>query len=217
MTPSSAVRAPPGLYLDTAQICSSAVIQAAKAAGYLGIERYVPLPRNSTANDITEAELDRILGAELLSLPIQHVRLPGWNPIDHDGEEDARIACAYAQMVGYPAGIHLLLDLEGINGSGLSTMTFAIGWQKVVREEGFKAALYVGYSVPLHPIDLYMLPGFDQYATDAGNRQVATRGTSMKQKAGIVIYGTKFDPDEIAPDLLGDVPYFASAIATDVA
>jgi hypothetical protein len=217
MIPSTALLAPPGKYLDASSIVNDIAIKAVKAAKYLGIARYVPLPGVSAAEDISEAELDRILGADLLSWPVQHSRYSGWDPADHDGEADARVACAHAKAAGYPPGVHMALDLEGIWGSGLSTIVFAKGWQHVVLEEGFRAMLYVGYGVPLHPLDLYSLPGFDQYWSDAGNRDVDVRGCSIHQKQSLSLAGVKFDADIVAPDRLGALPYVASAVITQVA
>ena len=170
-----------GPWVDTAYPLSSYVISALVSAGKIGVCRYVPLPDNSSAGDISRAEVAMICGAGLELLLVQHVRLPGWDPAHHDGDTDAAAALAKANEVGYPHGCHLFLDLEGINGSAFATINFAVDWQHTLIAGLFRAGLYVGYGVPLYAEDLYELPGFDCYWSDAANRQVATRGFAIKQ------------------------------------
>src|SRR5271167_4491426 len=112
---------------------------------------------------------------------------------------------------GYPDGAHVFLDLEGIDGTAFSTIKFATDWQREIVFAELKAGLYVGYAVPLHPQDLYDLPGFDCYFSDAADRQVATRGTAILQGKEVVIAGVKFDEDLMRPDLLGGLPFSCKA------
>lgn len=218
-----AVQAIPGPYVDSAWPCGSPHLIAA-LKGYtppgkillapkLGIGRYVPLPGVQSGGDITALELQALTAAELLVFLVQHVRYPGWDPTQHDGAKDGQHAADHALAVGYPAGAHLYLDLEGVGMMGTvgSTTAFASDWQRAVLAAGFRAGLYVGYAVPLSATDLFMLRGFNSYWSDAGPRVVAKRSFAIKQGKTVTIDGVKFDEDDVRPDLLGELPYFAGA------
>jgi hypothetical protein len=216
---SAAARA--GDWLDTDQPLSDAVLTDIAAAGYEGVWRYVPLPNNPSLLDISAGELSRICAAGLQCGLIQHPRSPAYNRLpDHDPELDARTAVSFALAAGYPEGCHLGLDFEGLLGTEVVAFTcntpsvcvqWAGFWQTVAREGGYRALLYVGYDVPLNASELFMLPGFDSYWSDAGHRAVATRGCAIAQGAKVTIHGVKFDRDVLAPDLLGDVPMVCQA------
>ena len=196
-----------GSWVDTDYPLSSYVVSALVSAGRIGVCRYVPLPGNDSAGDISKTELEIICGAGLELLLVQHPRNPGWNPANCSGDADAASALSKATEVGYPHGAHIFQDLEGINGSAAVTIGFAVDWQHTILAGLKQAGLYVGYGVPLHPLDLYELPGFNSYWSDAGNRQVATRGTAILQGPEVTIGGVKFDLDAVRLDLLGAVPF----------
>lgn len=217
MIASVAALALPGTHVDTDQVCSDAVLDALKAKGVLGVIRYVPLPRNAPTYDISAAELQRILAHGMQSTWVQHVRGGMWNPADHDGEADARVACAHAKLAAYAPLIHGIMDLEAVSGTSTATIRYATDWQRVTIGEGFKAMLYVGFSTTLSADQLYDLHGFDSYMSDAANRRVSRRGTSIVQGKGVTIAGTAFDLDTVRPDLLGELPHFATAVPVQVA
>lgn len=212
-----------GNWLDTDQPLADPVLADIAAAGYQGVIRYVPLPNNPTLLDISAGELERICaatradGLRLQCLLIQHPRLPAnCDLTKHSPQLDGQTAAQWCASVGYPAGCHLGLDCEGLAGaSGELTavntpdvcIAWASVWQHVVIEAGFRAMLYEGYDVPLTPVQLYQLPGFDQYWSDAGHRRIDTRGVSITQGGEVVIHGVKFDRDVVRPDLLGDAPW----------
>jgi hypothetical protein len=214
-----AVLATPGAYVDTNTRLAGLEARALKAAGKLGVFRYVPLPgesnrRYAKANDISSDELKSILDEGLLLGLVQHVRTgPGdlWRPSDHSSSEDAAAAAGWALQEGYPEGCHLYLDLEAVNDTRVATIAYCVGWQRALMSYGFKAGLYHGYSVPLGAVDLYDLPGFDTYWSDAGNRLVSVRGNSIVQGPQVVIAGVKFDEDTMVKDALGEVPYLCAA------
>ena len=205
-----ASKAAPGHYVDTGYPCSASVVTAVTASRILGIGRYVPLPGLAGHRDISVDELARITGAGLACWLVQHVRFPGWDPGAHDGAVDAQAALAAAKAAGYPSGAHLFLDLEGITGSGTSTAAFADAWSGAVTAAGYLAGLYVGYAVPLSPQQLYELPGYDCYWSDAGHRLAATRSFAIEQGHSVTIAGVEFDTDIVVPDALGGLPVMAS-------
>jgi hypothetical protein len=182
------------------------LISALVSIGKVGVIRYVPLPGDDSAGDITKTELENICSAGLELMLVQHPRYAGWKPSSHSGDADAAAALARAEEVGYPHGCHLFLDLEGINDSTFATINFAVDWQHTLIAGLLSAGLYVGFSVPLHPVDLYEIPGVNSYWSDPADRQVATRGTAILQGPSVTIAGVKFDVDGVRKDKLGSLP-----------
>jgi len=213
----AAVRARPGSIVDTDVKLSTELVQQIRAAGYLGVARYVPLPNNSPAGDIDAKELASILDGGLGLLLVQHVRKPGWNPGAHSGDADAHMALEFARASGYMPSGHIFLDLEGIAGTGPDTKAFAEAWAAVIAAGGYSAGCYVGYDVPLNAQELYDLHTINSYWSDAGPRAVARRGFAIKQHPEIKIAGVAFDPDTIQVDGCGDTPFWTIATSDNVA
>jgi hypothetical protein len=202
--------------VDTDAKLTPAVIAQVAAKGYAGVVRYVPLPGVKADNDIDAGELQAIVDGGLAAMLVQHVRYPGWNPAMCSGQGDALAAIETAKTAGYLPGGHIFLDLEGIDGSAADTKVFAEQWGATIVQAGYCAGCYVGYGVPLNAVQLYNLHDFHSYWSDAGPRQVATRGFAMKQKGpAVTIGGIRFDPDTMQPDRLGDMPFWMIARAAD--
>jgi hypothetical protein len=199
-----AVPATPGHWLDTDSPLSDATLAALVSAGIVGVFRYVPLPGNNPMLDISPAELERICAHGLQCSLVQHVRGPGlWRPADHDGAADARTAAGHALGCGYPKGAHLAQDLEACQGTANESDKYTSDWGTACNTAGFPHRLYVGYSTNLSAVDLYDLHTPNSYWSDAGHREVATRGVDTQQGSTVSIGGISFDTDLVAPDLLG--------------
>ena len=210
-----AVQASPGLYVDSDWPCGTqSILSALDARDYLGLGRYVPLPgyENSTG-DITSLELQSICARPTCNRVwlVQHPRNPGWDPTRENPELDAKVAVARARGVSYAQGAHLFVDLEGFGAevTGPQVIAYAARWQHVVIAEGYRAGAYVGYAVRASASDLYeLLPG-DCYwsAFNLGAFVVAKRGYAIKQQSTITVAGVGFDPNRVAPDELGGMPW----------
>jgi hypothetical protein len=201
-----------GNIVDTSAKLTAPVIQQVAAGDYIGIVRYVPLPGLSAAQDIDAAELRTILDAGLGVMLVQHVRFPGWDPRNRSGKTDALAAIEQAEVAQYLSGGHIFLDLEGIKGTAQDTKRFAEDWAATIVDAGYCAGCYVGFGVPLNAVQLYNLHDIHSYWSDAGARSVATRGFAMKQMVPEVqIGGIGFDVDAVAPDRLGDMPFWMIA------
>jgi hypothetical protein len=215
-----AKQATQGLWFDTSTKLTAVTARLMRAKGYVGAFRYLPLPSNSPAGDIDLAEASLITAASLELGLIQHVRFPGWDPTKQSGTVDAGIACFYAMGAGAKSGSHLFLDFEGarVGATVAQCKIYIEAWAASVIAHDYKAGLYVGYQIPLGPVDLYDLHGIDCYWSDFGHRQVATRGCAIvQQNPDIVVAGLKIDEDKIQPDLLGDLPWVTAAGPTSAA
>jgi hypothetical protein len=207
--------------VDTNAKLTAQSAQQLAAATYQGsaiefIARYVSLGAPSPG-DITGDEVNAILAAGLALLLVQHVRNPGWTPSGAQGTSDGQHAAAHASSVGYAAGAHLVMDLEGVAAGtpAQAVIDHVNGWASAVIQAGYQAMLYVGYEAILTPQQLYeALPDIHRYWSDFGNRSVATRGFCMKQVSGTThLAGVPFgiDPDQITADAKGDRPTWMEA------
>lgn len=192
-------------WVDTSVPVSADVCTSVRARGYAGVVRYVPLPRNSPAWDISAAELQRLTLGGVQVLLVQHSRSPNWRPALCSGSDDALIAISSARLVGYPDDAHLYCDCEGPHATTAEMTAYLNAWSTSVLAAGYRAGLYVGYGVPLDGDQLYELPGFTSYWSDAGHRHVSRRGCAMVQGGEVHIAGTLFDENDLAPDALGEI------------
>jgi Domain of unknown function (DUF1906) len=211
-------RATPGKWCDTSSPLTRAAAEELRRLGYLGVYRYLPLPGNDASRDLTRAELAMLLEVGLEVGAVQHVRgfppaHPFWSPAEHDALEDAATAIQAARRAGLPDGVHLFQDLEAVDGSQSDTSGYTVRWGHTVRMSGYAAGLYVGYSVPLAPLDLYGLPDVDCYWSDPGRRVVAKRGCAILQGRSLASSGVlpPIDEDLVQIDALGGLPVVASA------
>jgi Rv2525c-like, glycoside hydrolase-like domain len=201
-------RIPTGKIVDTRAKLTSANVLSLVGAGYSGVVRYVPLPGLTGSGDIDAVECQAIVTGGLGLMLVQHSRYPGWNPAAHKGAEDAAAALERASAAGYLPGAHIFVDLEGIKGTAHATIVYANEWADAIVSAGYRAGCYVGYQVPLTPIQLYDLHDVDSYWSDFGQRSVATRGFAIKQHQQTYIDGLPFDLDDVAPDHLGETPFW---------
>jgi hypothetical protein len=212
-----------GTHVDTIAQITPSLAQAIVAAGHKGVFRYVPFaepdgsPQTDRSSFIHGVELGCILDAGLQCGLVSDVRSPPWLPKVCSGANDGRVASDWARSVGYPDGANLWLDWEGVAGTVADATTYLDAWSAAVSTGGFAPSLYVGYSAILSPTQLYDLVGFATYWQASGS-QVATRGFAIRQMgAEIKIAGVGFDVDDVAPDLLGDLPHVAGVASPSVA
>lgn len=200
---------------DTDAKLTATSARAIRAATHNGapiefVARYVGISSEGKG-DLDPEETSAILAAGLLLLVVQHVRMPGWTASGQLGALDGGFAARNAVLAGYPPGmldadgraLSLVLDLEGVRNSGADVADHCNEWARVVRGVGYSPVLYVGYACGLTPAELYALPGFDRYWSDAGPRSVTTRSFAMKQGPTVNAGGVRVDIDVAGPDELG--------------
>lgn len=162
--------------------------------------RYVSLGTPSTA-DITVAERDAILGAGWLLGLVQHVERPSWQADPATGMAHGAAAVAHARLVGYPAGAHLGLDMEGLGNADAPVMGYVVAWADAVHAAGYRVLMYVGYDdgLSLGAHKALQDGGYvDAWWSDFGQRQLP-EGCSwaIQQHAQTTVAGIAVDPDEI--------------------
>jgi glycoside hydrolase-like protein len=175
--------------------------------------RYVPLPGNSSAQDIDAREMEGLNDEGLVVVLVQHCRRgvevrPGvwlWEASAGQGALDGDTAARAARAAGHAPGASLGLDLEAVANIGQPVIDHCQAWAESASSFGFQPFLYVGFSCGLSPQQLYDLHGIDRYMSDAGPRSVVTRQFCCKQYTTQTVAGIQIDPDHCYPDLLGGV------------
>ena len=118
MLPGRVTSAPPGLHgIDTSGVLNEEHCQAAKSRGFSFCIRYVSRTARQSASDLSEAEARTILSAGLALMPVQHVAREGWSPTKQLGTTFGKNAAAHVFHIGFPQGVNVWLDLEGIKPS----------------------------------------------------------------------------------------------------
>ena len=171
----------------------------ASPRAFLG--RYVSLG-NPSPSDITPDERDGVFAAgwQWLLL-VQHVEYPHWSTSAAVGDQHGAAAVRHAQLVEYPAGCHLAVDIEGVGTPGSPTYDYLACWAAPVHRAGYKVLCYDGYDDGL-PLDLkarLTAAGIvDAWWSDFGPRSLPDgQRFAVKQHAQTKVAGIDVDPDEV--------------------
>lgn len=137
--------------------------------GYKFCLRYVSRGVESP-NDLSESEATGILNAGLALMPVQHVRKAGWSPNQALGQQDGQAAVANAQSIGFPEGVNVWCDLEGVGSSAgtQDVIDYCSAWYDAVSAAGYVPGLYVGANPSLTGDQLDALP-FQHYWRSPSN------------------------------------------------
>jgi hypothetical protein len=202
--PGSVVSATPGLHgFDANTVLTAANCRAAKAQGFSFCIRYVSRQSTQPVGDLSAAEAGIILNAGLALMPVQHVASSGWSPSQTLGVTNGQNAATHAQAIGFPAGVNLWLDLEGVKSSAThqSVIDYCNAWFGEVAGAGFVPGIYVGASAILTADELFWRLRTKHY-WKSGSRvpPIPQRDYQMIQK---IIKNDKMDGVSIDRDLTG--------------
>ena len=139
--------APPGLHgFDTSAVLDGGHCQFAKARGFSFCIRYVSRDERESLGDLSEAEARTILNAGLALMPVQHVAREGWSPTKLLGAAYGKNAAAHVLQIGFPPGVNVWLDLEGIkvSTSHRAVIDYCNAWIAEITSAGFVPGVYVG-------------------------------------------------------------------------
>lgn len=187
------------------------------ANGYRFAVRYVSreTPR---ANDITATEFAMLLQAGLGVMLVQHVESEtSWMPTDDKAKHYGDTAAAHAQLVGYPKGATLWLDLEGVSLMATADLvaSYCNRWHDRVTAAGYEGGVYVGWHCGLTADQLYRrlrAARFWAAFNLNADQRPAMRGVCMQQSAGQPPAGVPFpiDINTVTGDRLGGLPTLAA-------
>jgi glycoside hydrolase-like protein len=202
---------PRGWSFDTDWKFTQVTAAALLAAPYVGtpkraVLRYVSLGAPS-ASDITVVERDAVFAAGWQALGlVQHVELPHWIASPQNGQQHGAAAVAHAQLIGYPTGCHIGVDIEGLGNAGAPVQQYVSAWATEVNGAGYLTLPYDGYddgmpaAVKLALVAAGLVRTGDWWS-DFGPR-VLPAGLlwALKQHSQITLGGVEIDPDEILVD-----------------
>jgi hypothetical protein len=146
-----------GFDADT-PIPSSAAQQFA-SQGYTFCVRYLSRTQGQLPGDLSANEANAILSAGLALMSVQHVRGEGWSPTAALGQQDGTNAGYNAGEIGFPAGVNVWCDLEGVNPASVppDVIGYCNAWYDGVAAAGFVPGLYVGANCILDGQQIYDL------------------------------------------------------------
>ncbi|HUN92011.1 MAG TPA: glycoside hydrolase domain-containing protein [Burkholderiaceae bacterium] len=200
--------APPGqMGFDADEPISADAAAAFAAEGFVFCLRYLSRSTPNAAGDLSAAEAAGILGAGLALMPVQHVSRAGWIPSVAIGQQYGAAAVANAQAVGFPPGVNVWVDLEGVapGTPADAAIGFCNAWFQVVSAAGYLPGLYVGHAHVLDSEQLFWDLKCKSYWRAGGETaDVDQRGYQMVQRIpGGKIADIGYDLDVTRNDALG--------------
>ena len=138
-----------------------------------------------------------------------------WTPSFTKGTRNGNTAAAEAERLGFPWGITIWCDVEGV-AAGTSSQTvidYCNRWHEAVSKAGYVPGIYVGYHARLSPRQLYRSLRFTHYwgAYNLNADQYPeVRALQMKQaqpsSKSMLGVGFSYQTDRISADGLGGRP-----------
>jgi Domain of unknown function (DUF1906) len=169
--------------------------------------RYLAFGPNQGKGDLTRSEANDILDAGLALMPVQHPRNPGWLPTGALGTSDGFNAVKNAESVGFPIGMNVWVDLEGVaaTSSIADVIAYCSNWANQVQTAGYRPGIYVGSnSLLISSARLFELPFLHYWKAGGSIPPVATQGFQMIQTiANEHLFGIPIDRDKTQTDQLG--------------
>ncbi|MBL9101211.1 MAG: DUF1906 domain-containing protein [Myxococcales bacterium] len=199
-----------GFDQDTALTATSAA--GYYADGYRFSVRYLSLGAERP-QDLTPAEAALILAAGLAVMPVQHVDAYGWTPTTGLGQSHGASAAADARGVGFPPGMCVWLDLEGVAAgtTGAAVVDYCQAWYAAVAADGYVPGIYVGPNSGLTSSQLSDLSFAHYWSSASSHLPSPSRGFQMFQG---LVEEHRFDPDYTVVDARGGrALWFAAAAA----
>jgi hypothetical protein len=192
---------------DATTMLNSHAAATFRQAGFTFCIRYLSRALGQQHGDLTAAEADLILDAGLALMAVQHVDQEGWRPSADLGSSNGNHAAANAGEVGFPVGVNIWLDLEGVHHlvSAEDVIAYCNAWQAEVAA-GFMPGIYVGANATLNGDQLYWRLKMKHYWKSGSNvPDIPHRGYQMVQRIvpGDTMAGIEIDRDVTSTDAFG--------------
>lgn len=130
-------------------------------AGFRFALRYVGRVEMDPKKDLTTAEAEMLLSKGFALMPVQHVEKDhGWMPTADKGVLYGTNAAKFAQQIGFPQGVNVWMDLEGVSRSASpeDVDAYCRSWYAAVAAARYEPGVYVGDQPGLTARELYALP-----------------------------------------------------------
>lgn len=176
-----AIPSVPGFDSDT--IITAVAAQQFHGAGYKFCLRYLSLVGQESPQDLSTEEATDVLNSGLALMPVQHVRRPGWLPSQDLGEQYGQDAATNAQNVGFPIGVNIWCDLEGVSAQAAQqdVIDYCEAWYEAVDSAGYIPGLYVGAGARLTGQQLYDMRFQHYWRSQSEVPDIPKRGYQLLQ------------------------------------
>jgi hypothetical protein len=191
---------------DTNSAVTAPVAASLFTQGFRFCVRYVSRVAQQGSNDLSVSEATNLLQAGLAIMPVQHPRAEGWIPTKELGSSDGVCAAYHSFVIGFPPGVNVWCDLEGIDESVAPQVVidYCNAWFDAVAAAGFVPGLYVGAGCILDGNALRVSLKFAHYWKSMSRvPDIVGRGYQMIQSPQTTAGGIKIDPDRTQTDQLG--------------
>jgi hypothetical protein len=203
---------------DADSMISTAAAAGLKSQGFYFCLRYLSRFSPQSGGDLSRAEATNILRGGLCLMPVQHAPRSGWVPSAILGTDYGRAAAENAKAVGFPPGVTVWLDLEGV-GAGTTNdavIDYCNAWFGVVSDSGYETGLYVGANSLLEGDDLFWRLKTQHYWRSGSEvPDIPHRGYQLFQKIAASpdpVNGISIDRNICIPDALGGSPTWLAPI-----
>lgn len=213
------VSAPSGIHgFDCNTRLNAASVKKLKDAGFAYAIRYVARKSKVGDSDLTIAEAEAILDGGLALMPVQHVAKAGWKPSKDKGEAYGASAVKHVNDIGFPEGVNVWLDLEGVSSTASSDdiIQYCNSWFKVVEDAGYVPGVYVGANSGLSGDQLYwQLRTKHYWKSGSIVPEIPQRGYCMIQriKQNDKVGGVEIDRNLTQADGFGNTPFWLTRAA----
>jgi len=177
--------APDGsLGFDADSVVTLAVAQQFATQGYTFCLRYLSLSDGQHHKDLSTNEANDILAAGLALMPVQHVAASPWSPTAALGQTNGANAASNAAAIGFPPGVNVWCDLEGVAAGtdAADVIAYCNAWFGAVSSAGYVPGLYVGANAILSGQQLYDLAVEHYWKSESIVPALPVRGYQMVQK-----------------------------------
>ena len=142
---------------DAASPLDHATIADALSKRFAFCLRYLRFADHFRPGDLDNDEASRIVNAGLALMPIFAYPGDGWSPDGALGTKYGTRTVHGANEVGFPAGVSIWVDVEGVNGapSSADVIAYVNAWSAVVAGAGFVPGIYVGANTQLTGAQLF--------------------------------------------------------------
>jgi len=170
------------LGFDANTVITDEIAQTFFAQGYRFCLRYLSRGPEA-ASDLSAAEAEVILQSGLALMAVQHVRKAGWQPTGALGQQDGQAAGGNALDVGFPPGVSIWCDLEGVQPGTVAqnVIDYCNSWFTAVASAGYVPGLYVGFDSGLNEQQLFSLKFRHYWRSQSNVPNVGSRGYQMIQ------------------------------------
>jgi hypothetical protein len=179
--------------------------------------RYIARTQSAGDGNLTAEEATGILAAGLALMPVQHVAEANWSPSEWLGRQYGSHAAQHAKAIGFPQGVNIWCDLEGIaeQVQPADVIAYCNSWAESVCDAHYVPGLYVGSDCNLNGQQLYDLAFKHYWQSMSQVPTLPQRGYQMVQHRPETVCGCSIDRNTIQTDREGGLPIWLAPVSAE--